>query len=61
MEALEGAFSVDPARAEGKEILLFDDLYRSGATVSTITNLLKKEGKAKAVWLLTLTRTRSKS
>ena len=61
MAALEGAFAVDPGRTEGKEILLFDDLYRSGATVSAITNLLKKDGKAKTVRLLTLTRTRSKS
>ena len=61
MEALEGAFTVDSGRTEGKDILLFDDLYRSGATVSVITNLLKKDGRAKAVRLLTLTRTRSKS
>jgi competence protein ComFC len=61
MEALEGAFTVDPDRTEGKEILLFDDLYRSGATVSAIANLLKRDGKAKAVRVLTLTRTRSKS
>jgi predicted amidophosphoribosyltransferase len=61
MAALDGAFTVAPALTEGKEILLFDDLYRSGATVSAITNLLKGEGKAKAVRLLTLTRTRSKT
>ena len=50
-----------PNQTEGKGILLFDDLYRSGATVSAITALLKNEGKAKAVRLLTLTQTRSKS
>jgi len=61
MAELDGAFTVATAQTEGKEILLFDDLYRSGATTSTITNLLKKEGKAKAVRLLTLTRTRTKS
>jgi competence protein ComFC len=61
MEALKGAFTVDAAHTEGKDILLFDDLYRSGATVSEITNLLKKQGKAKAVRLLTLTQTRSNS
>ena len=61
MAALEGAFTVDRSRTERKDILLFDDLYRSGATVSAITNLLKKDGGAKAVRLLTLTRTRSKS
>ena len=61
MAELDGAFTVATAQTEGKEILLFDDLFRSGATTSTITNLLKKEGKAKAVRLLTLTRTRTKS
>jgi predicted amidophosphoribosyltransferase len=61
MAALDGAFTVASARTEGKDILLFDDLYCSGATVSAITNLLKTEGKARAVRLLTLTRTRSKS
>lgn len=61
MEALKGAFAVVTAKTEGKDILLFDDLYRSGATASVITTLLKEEGKAKAVRLLTLTRTRSKS
>lgn len=61
MAALNGAFTVATARTEGRDILLFDDLYRSGATVSVITNLLKIEGKAKTVRLLTLTRTRSKS
>ena len=61
MAALDGAFMVATVRTEGKDILLFDDLYRSGATVSVITNLLKNEGKAKTVRLLTLTRTRSKS
>ena len=57
MAALQSAFTVLQVRTEGKSILLFDDLYRSGATVSTITGLLGNEGKAKAVYLLTLTQT----
>lgn len=57
-EALKGAFGVSPMLTTGKNLLLFDDLYRSGATVSVITELLKGEGKAKAVYLLTLTETR---
>ena len=61
MAALQSAFTVLQVRTEGKSILLFDDLYRSGATVSTITGLLRNEGKAKAVYLLTLTQTRSKA
>ena len=59
MEALKNAFAADPVQTAGKNILLFDDLFRSGATVSTITTALKSEGQAKAVYLLTLTRTRS--
>jgi predicted amidophosphoribosyltransferase len=59
VEALEGAFSVSAEHTKGKTFLLFDDLYRSGATVGAITDALKAEGKAKAVYLLTLTRTRS--
>jgi predicted amidophosphoribosyltransferase len=58
MEALKDAFTVQPAQTSGKNLLLFDDLYRSGATVSAITELLKSQGKAKAVYLLTLTETR---
>ena len=61
MEALEGAFTAVPQQTRGKRFLLFDDLYRSGATVSAITDVLKSAGKAKAVYLLTLTRTRSMS
>jgi len=57
-EILTGAFSVDERRTRGRRLLLFDDLYRSGATVSTITNLLIGTGAASAVYLLTLTRTR---
>lgn len=44
----------------GKNILLIDDLYRSGATLSTVTELLYKEGKVKDVYVLTMTKTRSK-
>jgi predicted amidophosphoribosyltransferase len=54
IEALEGAFSVSKAHAMGKRLLLFDDLYGSGATVSAITEALKAGG-AKSVCLLTLT------
>jgi len=57
-EALKDAFVVSAMQTRGKRLLLFDDLYRSGATVSVITELLKKEGGAKAVYLLTLTETR---
>lgn len=54
-EALKDAFTVAPEQTAGKNLLLFDDLYGSGATVSHIAEVLKKQGGAKAVYLLTLT------
>jgi len=44
----------------GLKILLVDDLYRSGATLSVATDLLLKQGKAGSVSALTMTMTRSK-
>lgn len=58
-EMLKGLYAVDPKITRGKNILLFDDLYRSGSTLNAITRLLLKEGKAEAVRVLTITRTRS--
>jgi predicted amidophosphoribosyltransferase len=43
-----------------KSILLVDDLYRSGATLEVATNLLYKKGKVKGVYVLTMTKTRSR-
>lgn len=57
-ELLRDAFAVDPTMTAGRKILVFDDLYRSGATAGTISRLLSSEGDAKAVYLLTLTQTR---
>jgi predicted amidophosphoribosyltransferase len=55
---LKGAHDVDQAKLRGKKILLFDDLFQSGSTMSAITNALKDAG-AKEVFALTLTRTQS--
>jgi len=57
-ELLRDAFAVDRDVAAGQRILVFDDLYRSGATAGTISRLLTSEGGAEAVYLLTLTQTR---
>jgi predicted amidophosphoribosyltransferase len=57
-EILKDAFAVDTKKTEGKRLLLLDDLYRSGATVSAIAQLLTSQGAARAVYLLTLTQTR---
>jgi len=44
----------------GQSVLLVDDLYRSGATLSVATELLYNIAKVKAVFVLTMTKTRSK-
>jgi competence protein ComFC len=56
---LEGLHAVDTSATQGKRVLLFDDLYRSGATMNAITTELYEAGKATDVFALTITRTRS--
>jgi competence protein ComFC len=56
---LNGLHTVDRAVTAGKRILLFDDLYRSGATMNAITLMLYDHGAAGDVCALTVTRTRS--
>jgi predicted amidophosphoribosyltransferase len=56
---LAGAFATADGRFAGKRVLLFDDLFRSGETLSEITRTLMEEGKVDRVYVLTLTRTRS--
>lgn len=55
---LSGAFKVSDKRYEGKDVLLFDDLYRSGTTLKEITDVLYKYGKVKNVYVVTMTKTR---
>jgi len=59
-ELLKGAFKVKDLRFEGKVLLVFDDIYRSGETLTEITRVLYEEGKVRAVYVLTLTKTRVK-
>jgi competence protein ComFC len=59
-ELLKGLDSVDSTHTNGKNVLLFDDLFRSGATMNAITDLLKADGKAACVRAFAITRTRSK-
>jgi ComF family protein len=54
--ALHDAFAVNPAlrgRIEGKNVLLIDDIYTTGATADACSKVLLQEG-ANAVYLLTL-------
>ena len=59
LKLLEGLHTVDESVTRGKSVLLFDDLYRSGATMNAITAELYEAGKATDVFALTITRTRS--
>ena len=56
---LRDAFEVREPDVAGHTVLLFDDLYRSGATLNAVTRVLLEQGKAKNVYTLTLTMTRS--
>ena len=55
---LEGLHAVDRSVTSGKSVLLFDDLYRSGATMNAITTELYEAGEVADVFALTITRTR---
>ena len=61
MRVLEGAFSADPALLGGQRVLLFDDLYRSGATMNSVTRVLRSQGQVAEVHALAVTRTRIKT
>jgi competence protein ComFC len=56
---LAGLYAVDSKQIAGKNILLFDDLFRSGSTMNAITDVLMQQGQATSVCVLTITRTRS--
>jgi predicted amidophosphoribosyltransferase len=60
-ELLKDAFDIRGPEVKGKNILLFDDLFRSGATLNAITQVLYNIGKVKKVYVLSLTKTRSLS
>lgn len=62
LKILKAAFSIaDVSKIAEKNILLVDDLYRSGATVDAIVRTLYAVGKVNKVYVLALTRTRSMS
>lgn len=58
---LAGLYTIDSAITKGKRILLLDDLYRSGATMNAVTDVLLDKGKAAHVVALAITCTRSKA
>jgi predicted amidophosphoribosyltransferase len=56
---LRGAFDANAQAVNGQQILLIDDLYRSGATMSAITETLLASGASK-VYAFAFTQTRTK-
>ena len=58
VSVLESAFACDKV-LEGKTVLLFDDLFQSGATMNVAAKTLKGQGLVNSVYALTLTRTRN--
>jgi len=61
MELLKNVFGVKSNVLKEKSILLLDDLFRSGATLNAISEILYKQGNVRNVYVLTLTKTRSKA
>ncbi|MGA7511666.1 MAG: ComF family protein [Candidatus Sulfotelmatobacter sp.] len=56
-ENLRGAFAVaQPESVKGREVLVVDDVYTTGATVSECARVLRRAGAAK-VWVATVART----
>ena len=59
LRLLEDAHEVDSTAVGGRRVLLFDDLFRSGATMNALTKGLRAAGAAE-VFALAITRSRSK-
>jgi competence protein ComFC len=60
LKLLEKAYVIQqPALLKGKTVLLFDDLYRSGATINAIADALQAQAQVENVYAFALTKTRS--
>ena len=58
-EQLKGAFVVQTQDFKDRCVLLFDDLYDSGVTLTEVSKILYEQGGVRHVLVLTLTRTRT--
>lgn len=59
-DILKDKFDVN-LKYQNKNVLLFDDVYSSGSTLKEITKTLYDKGKVRNVYVLTLTKTRTKN
>lgn len=57
---LQGAFDIKLTTLHNKNVLICDDLFRSGETLNTAANFILRKGKTKNIYVLTITKTRSK-
>jgi predicted amidophosphoribosyltransferase len=57
---LEGAFTIEDERYKGQHMLIFDDLFRSGETLTAICAVLISQGKVGKISVIAATFTRSK-
>ncbi len=55
--AIQGAFDVRSQDLQGRCVLLFDDVYDSGTTLTEATDVIYEQGLVSRVLVLTLTRT----
>jgi predicted amidophosphoribosyltransferase len=59
-EILKSAFNVDLGSFAEKNVLIFDDIYRSGETLNAVADAITIQGNAKNIYALTVTKTRAK-
>lgn len=57
-EVLKDAYCIRNQCIREKRVLLIDDLFRSGATINHLANILYNIGKVKSLYVVTLTKTR---
>lgn len=60
LDLLRDAFATSKTALVGKNVLLFDDLYRSGATLQAISTALLENARIRNLYVLTLTMTRTR-
>lgn len=54
VETLKNIFNVENLKYKGKNVLIFDDVYDTGNTISAVADVLVNKGKVKNVYALTI-------